>query len=445
MHAPASQLAGTTDLVPPAMSAAQADAVLARVSRRLIPFLFLCYLLNFIDRANVGYAQLQMKSSLGFSDAAYGIGATMFFVGYALFEVPSNLLLQRIGARATLFRIMVLWGLASAGTMLVSTPAQFYAVRFLLGVFEAGFFPGVLLYLTYWFPPERRARAIALILSASVAAGLVSGPVSGWILKAMDGTHGLAGWQWMFLLEGMPTVLLGALVFAVLPDRPDDAAWLDAREKALIRAMAGSASNLPQRHSLVPVLRDPRIYLLAFGAFVNGCAGYFLAFWVPTMVRELGVEDPQAIGLYAVIPNLFGLAAMILYSRHADRHNEQRRHWGLAFLVAAMGFAALGLAVPHSLPWTLAAVAFGGSALVSSTPVFWAMATRYLPAARAAAGIAYINSLASLAGATPAAVGIAKSYTGGLAWPSWTIAALLLAAALAVMAGMRNALPDQRA
>ncbi|PRE66839.1 MFS transporter [Burkholderia multivorans] len=399
----------------------QIDAVYAKVARRLVPFLFVCYLFSFIDRSNVGFAQLQMKSSLGFSDAAYGIGATMFFVGYALFEVPSNLLLQRIGARATLFRIMVLWGAASAATMFVRTPAQFYLLRFLLGVFEAGFFPGIVLYLTYWFPSNRRARVIALILMASVAAGFVTGPVSGVILKSLHEAGGLEGWQWMFVLEGLPTMLAAGFVFVLLPDRPEQAAWLDDAEKALIRDALAESGEPREPRSLLRVLSDPRAYLLAFGIFVNGCAGYFLAFWVPTLIRELGVADPRAIGLYTVIPNGFGIVAMLVYGRHSDRRNEQRLHWALAFVVAAL--------------------AFGGSALVSSTPIFWAMATRYFPKGRAAAGIAFVNSLASLSGASPALVGLVKSHTGSLVPAIDAMAVMLVVAALALGYGMRDALP----
>ncbi|KWF09884.1 MFS transporter [Burkholderia pseudomultivorans] len=417
------------------------DALYAKVTRRLIPFLFVCYLFSFVDRSNVGFAQLQMKTSLGFSDAAYGIGATMFFVGYALFEVPSNLLLQRIGARATLFRIMLLWGAASAGTMLVRTPAEFYVMRFLLGVFEAGFFPGIVLYLTYWFPSNRRARAIALIMMASVAAGFVTGPVSGVILKSLHEAGGLEGWQWMFLLEGLPTMLAAGLVFVLLPDRPEHAKWLDAAEKDLIRAALAAPDDAHERRSLMRVIGDARTYLLAFGIFVNGCAGYFLAFWVPTLIRELGVDDPRAIGLYTVIPNVFGIAAMILYGRHSDLRNEQRLHWAFAFVAAALGFLALGRSVQHSLPWTIAALAFGGSALVSSTPIFWAMATRYFTRGRTAAGIAFVNSLASVSGASPALIGLVKTRTGRLVAAIDAMALLLLVAAMAVGFGMRNALP----
>ncbi|MDR3099707.1 MAG: MFS transporter [Paraburkholderia sp.] len=417
------------------------DMLFGKITRRLVPFLFVCYLFSFIDRSNVGFAQLQMKASLGFSDAAYGVGATMFFVGYALFEVPSNMLLQRIGARATIFRIMLLWGAASACTMLVRTPAQFYLMRFLLGVFEAGFFPGIVVYLTNWFPSNRQARVLALLLTTSVASGFVTGPVSGAILKSLHGAGGLDGWQWMFLIEGLPTMLAASLVFVLLPERPDHAKWLDAEEKELIRYALADVGVVRERRSLARVLRDPRAYLLAFGIFVNGCAGYFLAFWVPTLIRELGVGDPRTIGLYTVIPSMIGIVAMILCGRHSDLRNEQRLHWAFAFVMAAAGFFMLGRVVPYSLLWSLVALTLGGSALVSSTPIFWVMVTRYFPKGRAAAGVAVVNSLGCIAGASPALVGLIKTHTGSLVPAIDAIATMLLGAAIIVTFGMRRALP----
>ncbi|MBO3273832.1 MFS transporter [Pseudomonas schmalbachii] len=427
-------------------SQGQLDAIYGKITRRLVPFLFICYLLNFIDRANIGFAQLQMKTSLGFSDAVYGLGAAMFFIGYVIFEVPSNMLLQRIGARITIMRIMVLWGLASSATLLVSTPTQFYIVRFLLGLFEAGFFPGIILYLTFWYPPARRARVLAFFCTAQVAAAFITSPVSGWILKNMHGLHGWEGWQWMFFIEGMPTVLLGVLVFFLLPNGPRDARWLTPTEQDLV-CRAVQEHETPavhgERGALAGVLRDPRVYLLAFGAFASGCAGYFLAFWTPTIIRELGVADLQMVGIYAVIPNVFALFAMIWYGRRSDCRGEQRMHWSCAFLAAAAGLLALAWTTGNSLPWTIAAIAVGGSALVAATPVFWAMATRYLDNRRAAVGIAYISTLSSTAGISPAVVGAIKTQTGSLAIAIYLISAMLVVAAIAVALGMRNALPRQ--
>ncbi|MNZ19356.1 putative tartrate transporter [compost metagenome] len=429
-------------------ASAEMDAIYRKITLRLIPFLFICYLMNFIDRANIGFAQLQMKTALDFSDAVYGLGAAMFFVGYVLFEVPSNMLLQRLGARVTLMRIMVLWGLVSSATMLVETPTQFYVVRFLLGMFEAGFFPGVVLYLTFWYPPERRGQVIGLFCTAQVAAAFVTSPVSGWILKNMHGVHGWEGWQWMFLIEGSPTVLLGLLVFFLLPNGPRQARWLSPAERERVERALHAEGEPQDGHGapgvLRAILRDPRIYLLAFGAFVSGCAGYFLAFWTPTIVKELGVTDLQMVGLYAVIPNFFALFAMIWYGRRSDRRNEQRLHYSRAFLAAAIGLLALAWTTAHSLPLTILSITVGGSALVASTPVFWSMVTRYLPRERAAVGIALINSLASVAGTSPALVGLIKTQTGSLAGAIFLISALLAVAAVAMALGMRTA-PSQPA
>lgn len=431
-----------------------AEAVYGKITRRLIPFLFICYLLNFIDRANIGFAQLQMKTSLGFSDAVYGLGAAMFFVGYVLFEVPSNMLLQRIGARLTIMRIMLLWGLASSATLLVTTPTQFYVVRFLLGVFEAGFFPGIVLYLTFWYPPQRRARVLAFFCMAQVAAAFITSPVSGWILKDLHGAHGWEGWQWMFFIEGMPTVLLGLLVLWLLPNGPQDAKWLTPDERELVRQGVQGTTGADVdggghgKGALAAALRDPRVYLLAFGAFVSGCAGYFLAFWTPTIIRELGVADLQLVGLYAVIPNVFALFAMFWYGRRSDRRDEQRLHWAWAFVVAAAGFLLLAWAIGNgSLAWTLVAISTGGSALVAATPVFWAMVTRYLARERAAVGIALVNTLASVAGISPAVVGAIKTRTGSLDDAIYLLCALFVIAALAMALGMRKALaaPQQPA
>ncbi|CAD5108432.1 MFS transporter [Zestomonas carbonaria] len=433
--------------IPVAEQAAPSDmgAVYRKITLRLIPFLFICYLMNFIDRANIGFAQLQMKTSLDFSDAVYGLGATVFFVGYVLFEVPSNMLLQRLGARITLMRIMVLWGLASTATMFVETPTQFYIVRFLLGVFEAGFFPGVVLYLTFWYPPERRGQVLGLFCTAQVAAAFVTSPVSGWILQNMHGLYGWEGWQWMFLIEGSPTILLGLLVFFLLPNGPKDAKWLTPEERERVQ-QALRPDPITGEHSetkgaLSCVFRNPLVYLLAFGAFVAGCAGYFLAFWTPTIIKELGISNLQMVGIYAVIPNFFGLFAMIWYGRRSDRHNEQRLHWSFAFMLAAAGFLGLSWAISAgSLPWTIVGITVGGCGLVAATPVFWSMVTRYLAKEHAAVGIAFINTLASIAGISPAVVGLIKTQTGSLSGAIYILCAMFVLAAVAMALGMRKAL-----
>jgi MFS family permease len=416
------------------------EAIFRKITVRLIPLLFACYLLNFTDRANIGFAHLQMKSALGFSDAVYGLGAAVFFVGYAIFEVPSNILLRRVGARATILRIMLLWGLTSAGTMFVQTPAQFYLARFLLGVFEAGFFPGIVLYLTYWFPAGRRAKVLALITTAQVVAAFITSPLSGWILKNMHGLHGWEGWQWMFLLEGMPTVVLGLVVYLVLPNGPHEAKWLGNAERAqLQRLLREQHTEDHANRSVKGAFVDPYVYLLSFGAFVYGCAGYFLTFWMPTIIKELGVADLQMVGIYALIPNVFGAVAMVLYGRLADRRNEQRRHWCFAFVMSAVGFVALAWTTAHSLVWTLVAMTFSVSALAASMPVLWSLITRYLSRENAPTGIAYINTLASIAGMSPAVVGAIKARTGSLEIAIYILSIMLFAAAISVTYGMRKA------
>jgi D-galactonate transporter len=416
------------------------EHIYRKITRRLIPMLFICYMFNFVDRANIGFAQLQMKSSLGFSDAVYGLGAAMFFIGYILFEVPSNLLLRRIGARKTILRIMVLWGLASAATMFVVTPTQFYVARFLLGVFEAGFFPGIVLYLTFWYPQQRRARVMAIFMMAAVAAGIIIGPVSGWILKNMDGLNGWAGWQWMFLLEGLPSVVLGIVAFLKLADSPADAKWLSAGERRIVEDAVQPKQHETRAapaHSVGRVFRDPKVWLLCFVVFTAYCGAYFFGFWVPTIIRDLGVTDLQMVGIYSVVPNFFGAAAMFAFGRHSDLRQERRWHFVVAILIGAVGLLALTL-TSNSLVWTLVALTVGGAGIMSALPIFWAIATRYLSEDAAPAGIALITSIASLAGVTPALVGTIKTQTGSLTLALYLIVAVLLVGMVALWRNTRG-------
>ena len=426
------------------LSDSDSEAIYRRITFRLIPFLFLCYLLNIVDRVNIGFAQLQMKTSLGLSDAAYGLGATVFFIGYVLFEVPSNLLLKRIGARATIMRIMVLWGLASACMMFVKTPGQFYVGRFLLGVFEAGFFPGIVLYLTFWYPPHRRTQAMAIFMTAMVASAFVTNPVSGWILKNMHGVYGLEGWQWMFLLEGLPTVPVGILAYFVLPNGPKQARWLSPAEQDWVHhaAAGGNTEAIADHRVLRDIVFDPRVYLLALGGFTAVTSTYFLAFWLPTIIKELGVSDVMQIGLYGMVPAVFALVAMVLYGRLADGHSEQRWYYGLVYMVAGPAFLGTALAMAAgNLILTLVAISVAASAVYAAFPVFWAMATRYLGLAKAAAGIAFINTLQNLSGLSPAVVGAIKSHTGSLTPVLYILSGMFVVVGAAVVVGMRNASP----
>jgi D-galactonate transporter len=420
-----------------------ADGVYRKITRRLIPLLFICYVLNYIDRINVGYAQLQMKDALGFSDAVYGLGAGIFFLGYFFFEVPSNLLLQRIGARKTILRIMVCWGLVSAATMFVTTPMQFYIARFLLGVFEAGFFPGIVLFLTYWYPTSRRARIVALFMSATVVAGVIAGPVSGWILQNMDGVRGLHGWQWMFLLEGLPSCVLGFVVYKYLDDHPSRAAWLNASEKQLVEedVTAGRSGQSHEAGVLKQAFLDPAVYLLCFASFTVLCGAYAISFWLPTMIKGLGVTNVQQIGLYAVIPFAVGGVAMILYGRHSDRRAERRWHFAVACFAGAVGLTASTLTT-GSLWASIALLSLATAGLVSALPVFWAISTSHLSRGTSAAGIAIITSVSNLAGiVSPYMLGQIKTATASLTAGLWVIGILLLIGGISLLVGVK---PQER-
>ncbi|AMO24059.1 MFS transporter [Ramlibacter solisilvae] len=411
------------------------DGLYRRIAWRLLPLLFLCYVVNLIDRGNVGFAQLQMKDALGFSDAVYGLGAGILFVGYLLFELPSNILLKRWGARATLLRIMVLWGLVSVATMFVRTPEQFYVVRFMLGVFEAGFFPGVVYYLTFWFPQQRRARVVALFMMGAVASGLVSNPLSGWILSAMDGLGGWGGWQWMFLVEGLPAVLLGFLVYFTLPNTPADAQWLNADDRHLLNAdlrAQTQAEAAPTGQVLRRMIASPVVWLLCLVGFCITFSAYFIGFWTPTLIRGLGVTDLRLVGLYAAVPSVFGAAAMYLWGRRSDTKNERQWHCMSAILVGAVGLLAIIWTSPR-LEWTMAALTIAGAGLIAALPVYWALVTSRLEPMAAAVGIAFINSMANLSGAiSPALTGAIKARTGSFDGGIVICVALLVLGALVV-------------
>ncbi|KNY19116.1 MFS transporter [Methylobacterium sp. ARG-1] len=407
-----------------------------KVTWRLVAFLFVCYAMSYLDRINVGYAQLQMKQELGFSDAVYGFGAGIFFAGYFLFEVPSNLLMVKLGARRTMMRIMIAWGLISAGMMFVNSPTVFYILRFLLGAFEAGFLPGIIFYLTYWYPSSRRARIIAIFMSAVPVAGVVGGPLSGWIMDSWSGYQGLSGWQWMFVLEGLPTVILGLIVPFILADRPADAKWLTAREKTIVADAVESdhaSRGGDQPHSFGEALRDPKIYAFAFMYFAIICGVYAISFWLPTILKGSGVTSIFSIGLYSVIPYGVGAIGMVLIGSSSDRHAERRWHLALCSFVGAA--CLIGIAFSSgNLPLALVALSIGTASIFAGMPVFWAIPTAYLSGTAAAGGIAAINSLALIGGfVSPTVIGWAKEFTGSLNSGLYIMAALLVAGGVTVL------------
>ncbi len=405
--------------------------VYKKVAWRLVPFLCICYLAAYLDRVNVGFAKLQMLSDLSFSNTVYGFGAGIFFLGYVIFEVPSNILMHKVGARLWIARIMISWGLIGVAMAFVRTPTQFYALRFLLGVAEAGFIPGVLLYLTYWFPATWRGRIIALFLAAIPMSNIIGGPVSGWILATLDGTAALRGWQWLFIVETIPSVLLGFVVLRFLDDRVDAARWLTDEEKAQIkRDIDAEAQHSGAHTSVMDALKSLRVWLLGVAYFCVASSIYVSSFWMPTLIKQLGIDNPLQIGWMSAIPYTVAIIAMIIVNISADKHAERRWHTAIPCFAAAMGLAisgtpglGIGLAM---LGLTLAAA--GAS---TSQASFWSLPPMFLTGAAAAAGIALVNSLGNIAGmASTALVGWMTDLTGS---PN---SALYLFAGFAVLGGL---------
>jgi MFS family permease len=416
------------------LEANPADLLFRRVAWRFMPLLFIGYVAAYLDRVNVGFAKLQMLNSLQLSEAAYGLGAGLFFIGYFLFEVPSNLLMHRLGARRWIARIMITWALLSMANAWVRTPLEFYAVRFLLGVAEAGFFPGMILYLTYWFPSHRRGRMVALLMAGNPVAGLLGGPLSGYLMHALQGRWGLDGWQWLFLVEALPSILLGVAILRYLDDRVADAAWLSAAEKRQIQEEIDADAAVRTHGSVRAVFASARVWLLCLILFGIVMGSYAIGFWQPTIIRGTGVDDPLTIGLLTTIPYTAALLSMIFAGRHADRTRERRWHIALPALIAASGFTICAMngnsAVLSMLGLTLAA-----AGVVTALPMFWALPTAFLAGTGAAAGIALINCTGNLAGfISPAVIGWLKTHTHTLSSGLFVVAGTLTLSALLILA-----------
>jgi D-galactonate transporter len=408
-----------------------ASAVVRKATRRLLPLLFVCYVLAYLDRVNIGFARLQMLSSLQMSDTAYGVGAGIFFIGYFLFEVPSNLMLHRLGARVWIARIMVTWGVLSALTMFVTSAAQFYALRFILGMAEAGFFPGIIYYLSQWFPASTRARIVAPFMTGIAASGVIGGPLSGWILGTMQGVNGWAGWQWLFLLEGIPSVAMGIAVYVLLADDIQSATWLSDAEKAtLIRTRDAERVAGARVLSIGETLRSPRVLLLSlvYFAFIIGLYG--ISFWLPQLIRNMGVQESWRVGLLSVIPYGGAVCAMVLVGRNSDRLRERRWHIVSCALCGAIGLTGAGAFSAQPL-LGMAALTVGTAGVLSVLPLFWTLPTSFLTGASAAAGIAIINSIGNLAGfLSPYMVGAISDATGSPTIGLYAVAAFLIAGAM---------------
>lgn len=406
------------------------DSIYRKVSWRLIPFLLLCYIVAYLDRVNVGFAKLQMLGDLHFSETIYGLGAGIFFIGYFLFEVPSNIILHKVGARVWIGRIMISWGVLSAAMMFVASAPMFYLMRFFLGVAEAGFFPGIILYLTYWYPAHRRGRVTALFMTAIALAGVIGGPISGWILREMSGLSGLAGWQWMFLLEGIPSILVGIVVLFYLDDRITGARWLSAGEKSILERNIRNEDAQKHDPPVMTVLRSPRVWLLSLIYFCMVAGLYGVSFWLPTIIKATGVKDNFSIGVLSAVPYAFAVASMLLAARSADARRERRWHVAAPAVLGALGLV-LSVVWSQSTTLAMAALTLATMGILTTLPLFWSLPTAFLAGTAAAAGIGLINSLGNLAGfASPYAVGWLKDATQSTDAGMYVLAGVLVAGAL---------------
>jgi D-galactonate transporter len=384
----------------------------AKVTRRLLPFLILCYFVAYLDRVNVSFAALTMNKALGISAAAFGFGAGVFFLAYFVFEVPSNLLLERFGARKWIARIMVTWGILSGAMALIGGETGFYVVRLLLGAAEAGFFPGIIFYLTLWFPAAYRARVLGYFMAAIPLSSLIGAPVSGYIL-GMNGILGLAGWQWLFIIEAAPSVILGLAVLAYLTDRPAQATWLEADERAwLVRRLAEEqiARERARTYSVMSALLNPRVLALSLVYFGVVAALYGVSFFLPQIVKAFGLSDVQT-GYVTAIPFLAGTISMVFWGLRSDRHMERRGHIAFSLLLAGGGLLASTVLPDPTLK--MLAISVSACGIFASIAVFWTLPTAFLSGAASAAGIAIINAIGNLSGFVgPYAMGAIKDFTG---------------------------------
>lgn len=412
---------------------------LKKITWRIVPFIMILYLIAYIDRVNIGFAALTMKEDLGFTASVLGFGAGIFFLGYFLFEIPSNVILHKVGARIWIARVMVTWGLIAGGMAFVDSTTSFYVMRFLLGVAEAGFFPGIILYLSYWFPARHRAGVIAMFMAAAPIAVAIGSPISAALLQ-MDGIWGFAGWQWMFVIEAIPAVILGIVVFFYMTDRPEKAKWLKEDERNwLVKTMQDEdvGKNSNQHHSILRGLLNPRVLALALVYFGTSAGLYTLSIWAPQIIKDLGVSS-MTVGLVNAIPPIISVVAMVLWSRHSDRTGERTWHVAIACMLAAIGLVIA--ATTHNMVGLIAALTIVNVGISCSKPPLWSMPTLFLSGTAAATGIATINSIGNLGGfAGPVMIGWIKDQTGSYAGGLYFVAGLLvLSTVLTLILSMTN-------
>ena len=368
-----------------------------KVDMRLIPFLFLCYILAYLDRVNVGFAKLQMLKALSLSDAAFATGAGIFFIGYFFFEVPSNVLLKKFGARRWIARIMISWGIVSACMIFVKGEASFNALRFLLGIAEAGFFPGIIFYLTLWYPSRLRASRTAGFVAAIAVSGVIGNPISGWILDMFSGAKGLMGWQWLFISEGVPSVLVGIWVLFFLNSSIEEAKWLTADEKALLAKNLLAEEKHKAEHKLSDAFKSGKVWVLCFIYFTLMIGLYGIAFWLPTIVKAFGIKGYLGVGLITAIPYAVCVIGMLFLSRHSDKTGERRLHYVYNTVAGAIGLILSGVFASNPV-LAIIFLSIGTLGVVGSMPLFWPLPSAFLTGTAAAAGIGIVNSVGNLGG-----------------------------------------------
>ncbi|WP_241024081.1 MFS transporter [Paraburkholderia sp. Ac-20340] len=419
-----------SDALESPVPASAARATDARTFWRLIPIILLSLIVNQLDKVNVAFARLQMAPDIGLSNTAYGLGAGIFFIGYCLFEIPSNMILHRVGARVWITRILITWGVLSACTMFVTGPRSFYALRFFLGVAEAGFAPGVMLYVSQWFPARTRGRIIAIFMTALPISGVIGSPLSAWLMTSAPGAMSLSGWQWMFVCEGLPAVLCGVAFWLLVPDTIDDAAWITGTEKSALKAEVGVGAH--HSGSFASGLSDLRVWLLCLVYFAFVAALYGVSFWLPTLIKALGYTGIREIGSMTAVPYAAAVVTMLILAWSSDRTGERRKHLAVAALLGAVGLI-LSVLLRASPTWSFIALIIAMAGIVTTIPLFWNLPTAFLKGAGAATGFALITSIGNLSGfVAPFLVGMVTDATGNTALAMYALAGVAVFGAVLV-------------
>ncbi|WP_353173741.1 MFS transporter [Acinetobacter rudis] len=406
------------------------DATYKKVALRFIPFLMICYVVAYLDRINIGIAKLNMLSDLQFSEEIYGLGAGLFFIGYFLFEVPSNIIMHKIGPKVWIARIMVTWGIISALMIFVTQPWQFYVLRFFLGIAEAGFYPGVILFLTYWFPNRRRGKVTALFQAGIPVAGIIGSPLSGWLMTTFDQVNGHHGWQWMFVLEAIPTIPLAIIALCLLNNNVQDAKWLSTAQRELILKEIQQDNHNKEHLPFLKILADKRVWKIICMTFPAMAGLYTLGFYLPTLIRDAGAEGSLMIGLLCAIPYTVAIVSMILVGRSSDLRVERRWHLAIVLLMGAIGLL-LSVWFGKNLTMVVIALSIAAAGIISFSPIMWTIPTAFLGGITAAAAIGVINSLANLGGfVSPYLIGFITDTFHSPEYAIYIIAASLVCSAL---------------